>query len=69
MKSDRPKSGMEQDVVHYRSMYCYLVNNPSCVKMAKKAMVRRMRRLAQVDIQQGLVDHEYRYAEDHEDII
>lgn len=68
MKSDIAKSGLENDVVYARHVHCHTCNNPDKVKFAKKAMIRRMRRLAKQEIAEGLDEHIKRYDEDHEDI-
>lgn len=38
------KNGIEYDVLYARKFYCYLQNNVSLVRFAKKQMSRRRRR-------------------------
>ena len=37
------KTGMEQDAVYARKIYCYLKNRPKTVKFAKRSINRRRR--------------------------
>jgi len=39
-------TGLEEDVVYGRGLYCYLVNNHKIVKFAKRQMNKRMRKEA-----------------------
>ena len=37
-RKQKLKSGVEEDVLYNRKLYCYLINRPKNVKKAKKAM-------------------------------
>jgi hypothetical protein len=47
-------NGWEQDAIHCRRIYCYTVNRPRNVRLAKQAINKRERRYARKVIEREL---------------
>lgn len=50
MRKEPTINGLEQDVVYARRIYCYLHNNPSLKRFAKRCIRRRSRRKAKLKL-------------------
>lgn len=47
-KKEYPRSGLEQDVIYARDIYCYLKNNSSIVKFVKRLLNKRLRKKGKI---------------------
>jgi len=43
-RKQKLKTSTEEDVLYNRKLYCYLINRPVNVRLAKRAMNRRKRK-------------------------
>ena len=48
IKKEYPKSGLEQDAIYARHIYCYLRNHPQIIKFVKRKLNKRFRKKGKI---------------------